>query len=61
MKGSGHNMENNNTTSVEEEKIEGIDDDSMSNWGDRPIDTVLIRMETRTAFDVIHRIKEDLL
>src|SRR5208282_6106149 len=38
------------------EPIEGVDQPDEGGWGDYPIDTVLIRTETRTIFDVIRRI-----
>ncbi len=40
-----------------EEQIEGLDDNVDSGLGDYPIDTLLIRKETRTVFDVVRRIK----
>ena len=39
-----------------EEPIEGLDDTEDSGLGDYPIDTLLIRKETRTVFDVVRRI-----
>jgi hypothetical protein len=39
-----------------EEQIEGLDDTVDSGLGDYPIDTLLIRKETRTVFDVVRRI-----
>lgn len=42
------------TSTVEE--IEGLDDAEDSGLGDYPIDTLLIRKETRTVFDVVRRI-----
>jgi len=36
--------------------IEGLDDSEDSGLGDYPIDTLLIRKETRTVFDVVRRI-----
>lgn len=39
-------------------QIEGLDDDADSGWGDYPIDTVLIRNETRTIHDVLRRIEK---
>ncbi len=42
--------------SVAEEKIEGLDDAEDRGLGDYPIDTLLIRKETRTVFDVVRRI-----
>ncbi len=39
------------------EQIEGLDDTEDVGLGDYPIDTLLIRKETRTVFDVVRRIK----
>jgi hypothetical protein len=41
---------------VSDEQIEGLDDAEDSGLGDYPIDTLLIRKETRTVFDVVRRI-----
>lgn len=38
------------------EDIEGLGDSGDSSWGDYPIDTMLIRNETRTVHDVLRRI-----
>jgi hypothetical protein len=38
------------------EEIEGMDDTDDSGLGEYPIDTLLIRKETRTVFDVVRRI-----
>ncbi len=38
------------------EQIEGLDDTEDTGLGDYPIDTLLIRKETRTVFDVVRRI-----
>lgn len=38
------------------EEIEGLGGDEDANWGDYPIDTLLIRHETRTVHDVVRRI-----
>jgi uncharacterized protein DUF262 len=38
------------------EDIEGLGDAEDASWGDYPIDTVLIRNETRTVHDVLRRI-----
>ncbi|HEY4183919.1 MAG TPA: DUF262 domain-containing protein [Polyangia bacterium] len=45
-------------TSLKEggEPIDGLDEDA--GWGDYPIDTVLIRSESRTVFDVVRRIEQ---
>ncbi len=41
---------------VRQEQIEGIDNDEDTSLGDYPIDTLLIRNETRTVHDVLRRI-----
>ena len=41
------------------EEPEGIGPDEDSSWGDYPLDTVLIRNESRTVDDVLRRIKQD--
>lgn len=41
----------------EKEEIEGLDTDPDAVWGDYPIDTLLIRNETRTVHDVLRRIE----
>lgn len=43
---------------LEREEIEGLDGDETASWGDYPIDTVLIRNESRTVFDVLRRIEQ---
>lgn len=40
------------------EELEGLGGDEDSGWGDYPIDTVLIRNESRTVFDVSRRISQ---
>lgn len=45
---------------VDVEEIEGLGGDEDAGWGDYPIDTVLIRSETRTVFDVTRRIGQGL-
>jgi len=40
------------------EEIEGIDAPEDTTWGDFPIDTFLIRTESRTVFDVVRRIEQ---
>ena len=42
----------------EKEEPEGIGSDEDSSWGDYPLDTVLIRTESRTVDDVLRRIKQ---
>ena len=44
-------------TDTESEEIEGLGDDKVASWGDYPIDTLLIRNETRTVHDVVRRIE----
>jgi len=46
-----------NQPSPDAEDIEGLDDTVDSGLGDYPIDTLLIRKETRTVFDVVRRIE----
>ena len=43
---------------MEEEQIEGIDDERGDSWGDYPIDEMLIRSESRTVHDAIRRIDQ---
>jgi hypothetical protein len=43
---------------INTDEIEGIGNDEDSSWGDYPIDTVLIRNENRTVFDVLRRIEK---
>lgn len=40
------------------EEIEGLGDDQSSFWGDYPIDTLLIRPESRTVGEVLRRIEQ---
>src|SRR5690606_23852923 len=40
------------------EEIEGIGEDEVESLGDYPIDTLLIRNETRTVHDVLRRIEQ---
>jgi hypothetical protein len=42
----------------EQEQIEGLGNDEDSSLGDYPIDTLLIRTETRTIYDVLRRIEQ---
>src|ERR1700722_2318761 len=42
-----------------EEEIEGLGAPEEGGWGDYPIDTVLIRTETRTVFDIVRRIEKE--
>lgn len=49
----------NTITDIEEsEEPEGLGNDEDSAWGDYPIDTVLIRNENRTVYDVLRRIEQ---
>ena len=43
---------------VPKEEIDGFDDGVDSGLGDYPIDTMMIRKETRTVFDVVRRIEK---
>lgn len=49
-------MANLNRTDIEE--LEGLDSGEDISFGDYPIDTVLIRNENRTVFDVLRRIEK---
>lgn len=40
------------------EEIEGLGGDEDASWGDYPIDTLLIRNENRTIYDVLRRIEK---
>ena len=44
-------------TNTESEEIEGLGGNESASWGDYPIDTLLIRNETRTVHDVLRRIE----
>lgn len=46
-----------NETDEQGEAIEGLDHDEDAAWGDYPIDTMLIRNETRTVHDILRRIR----
>lgn len=54
-----NDMSTHDPGKIESEPIEGVDQPDGGGWGDYPIDTVLIRTETRTIFDVIRRIAGD--
>lgn len=41
-----------------EEQIDGLAKDEDGSWGDYPIDTLLIRNETRTVHDILRRIEK---
>ena len=43
---------------VDQEDIEGLQEDQVASWGDYPLDSMMIRNETRTVYDVIRRIEE---
>ena len=45
-------------TPTEPEQIEGIEEDSDINMGHYPVDTFLIRNDTQTVYDALHRIKQ---
>ena len=46
-------------TNTVEDEIEGLEDNEDEAWKDYPIDTLLIRNESRTVYDVLRRIKQD--
>ena len=43
---------------IDAEEVEGLGGDEDASWGDYPIDTLLIRHETRTVHDVVRRIDQ---
>ena len=43
---------------VDLEDIEGLEEDQVASWGDYPLDSMMIRSENRTVYDVIRRIDE---
>ena len=45
-------------TDILNDEVEGIDNDEDASLGDYPIDTLLIRNESRTVFDVVRRIEK---
>lgn len=47
----------NTPNAIETDEIEGLDENIDSRLGDYPIDTLRIRKETRTVFDVVRRIR----
>jgi hypothetical protein len=49
-------MDVKNQEQTEAEEIEGIGEREEGDWGEYPIDTLLIRPETRTVHDVLRRI-----
>ena len=52
-------MDKQQIASKEQEEIEGVGDQDDVSWGeDYPIDTLLIRNENRTIFDVLRRIAQ---
>ena len=52
------NIDETKNDHVEQEEIEGLGNDEDSSLGDYPIDTLLIRNETRTIHDVLRRIEK---
>ena len=48
-------MSSQQPEAIEREEIEGLGEHDDGTWGDYPLDTVLIRTETRTVFDVVRR------
>lgn len=51
-------MTEHKTKDPPEEEIEGLGDGQSALWGDYPIDTLLIRCESRTVGDVLRRIEQ---
>ncbi len=51
-------MTDHKTKDPPEEEIEGLEDSQSSFWGDYPIDTLLIRPESRTVGEVLRRIEQ---
>ncbi len=49
---------NTQQTDITKEEIEGLGPDEDTSWGDYPVDTVLIRNETRTVHDVVRRMAQ---
>lgn len=47
-----------NEVDEDQEEIEGLGESEDASWGDYPIDTVLIRTESRTVHDVLRRIEK---
>ena len=45
-------------TEAAPEEIEGLGKSEDASWGDYPIDTLLIRTESRTVFDILRRIEK---
>lgn len=45
-------------TQTEPEQIEGLEEDLDINMGHYPVDTFLIRNDTQTVYDALHRIKQ---
>lgn len=51
-------MSDAENTVIPPEEIEGLGGDEDASWGSYPIDTLLIRHETRTVHDVVRRIDQ---
>lgn len=51
-------MNDPDKSTVAPEEIEGLGGDEDASWGDYPIDTLLIRHETRTVHDIVRRIDQ---
>jgi len=51
-------MSKSQKSSLTEEELEGLDEAADGTWGDYPIDTMLIRNESRTVHDVLRRINQ---
>ena len=44
---------------ADSEEIDGLEEAQTTSWGDYPLDTLLIRNEQRTVFDVLRRINQE--
>nr|VFJ42911.1 MAG: Protein of unknown function DUF262 [Candidatus Kentron sp. FM]VFJ43545.1 MAG: Protein of unknown function DUF262 [Candidatus Kentron sp. FM]VFK05588.1 MAG: Protein of unknown function DUF262 [Candidatus Kentron sp. FM] len=53
---SNPNLDNTQLDDPQSEKIEGLGENEDSHWADYPIDTMLIRHDTRTVHDILRRI-----
>ncbi|MYD91364.1 MAG: DUF262 domain-containing protein [Caldilineaceae bacterium SB0662_bin_9] len=51
--------DSNSTQEMQNEEVEGLGTDEDFYWKHYPIDTFLIRSETRTVYDVLRRISQD--
>lgn len=49
----------NDWQKIAEDEIEGLGENEDANWADYPIDTLLVRNESRTVHDVVRKMKQD--